>query len=87
MANSVLCIKCGNWVYGRCAKIKRVTASLTMHFACSKCKRMMEGIVDSIEKLYNKVETVNGFCYLEGRLNAGDGCQAAVTGKVRMGWM
>ena len=27
MANSVLCTKCGSWVYGKCAKIKRVTAS------------------------------------------------------------
>ena len=26
MTNSVLRTKCGNWVYGRCAKIKRVTA-------------------------------------------------------------
>ena len=24
MANSVLCTKCGNWVRGRCTKIKRV---------------------------------------------------------------
>ena len=22
MANSMMCTKCGNWVYGRCAKIK-----------------------------------------------------------------
>ena len=28
MANSVLCMKCGNWVYGRCAKIKRFAATL-----------------------------------------------------------
>ena len=26
MANSVLCKKCGNWVHGRCTKMKRVTA-------------------------------------------------------------
>ena len=35
MANSALCTKCGNWVHGRCAKIKRVTARLVMHFVCS----------------------------------------------------
>ena len=42
MANSVLCTKCGKWVDGRCAKIKRVTARLAMHFVCSKCKEIME---------------------------------------------
>ena len=35
MANSVLRTKCGNWIYDRCAKIKRVTATLAMHFVCS----------------------------------------------------
>ena len=36
MANSVLCTKCENWVHGKCAKIKRATARLAMHFVCSK---------------------------------------------------
>ena len=35
-ANSVLCTKCGNLVHGGCAKVKRVTGRLAMHFACSK---------------------------------------------------
>ena len=47
----------------------------------------MEGTVDSIEKLCNEVEMVNGFCYLEGRLNASGGCEAAVTAGVRIGWV
>ena len=51
MANSVLCTKCGSWVYGKCAKIKTATARLAMHFVCSKCKGIMEGTMDSIEKL------------------------------------
>ena len=25
MENSVLCVKCGKWIHGRCAKVKRVT--------------------------------------------------------------
>ena len=45
-------------------KIKRVTARLAMHFVCSRFRRIMEGTVDSIEKLCDEVETVNGFCYL-----------------------
>ena len=31
MANSVLRTKYGNWVHGRSAKIKKVTARLAMH--------------------------------------------------------
>ena len=85
MANSVLCTKCGNWVHNRCAKIKRVTDRLAMHFVCSKCKGIMEGTVYSIDKLCNEVETVNGFCYLGDRLNASGGCEAAVTARVRIG--
>ena len=87
MANSVLCTKCGNWVHGKYANIKRATARLATHFVCSKCKGIMEGTVDSIEKLWNEVEAVNGFCYLGDRLNASGGCEAAVTAGVRIGWV
>ena len=87
MANSVLCTQCGNWVHGKCAKIKRVTARLAMHFVCLKCKGIMEGTMDSIEKLCDEVETVNGFCYLGDRLNASGGCEAAATARVRIGWV
>ena len=61
MANLELCTKCGNWVHGKCAKIKKVTARLPMHFVCLKCKGIMEGKVDSIEKLCDEMETVKGF--------------------------
>ena len=87
MANSVLYIKCGNWVHGRCAKIKKVNTRLAMFFICSKCIGIMEETVDSIEKLCNEVETVNGFCYLGDRLNASGGCEAAVTARVKIGWV
>ena len=43
--------------------------------------------MDSIEKLCDEVETVNGFCYLVDRLNASGGCEAAVTARVRIGWV
>ena len=57
MANSVLCVKCENWVHGRCANIKRATARLAMYFICSQYKGIMEGMMDSIEKLCNEVKT------------------------------
>ena len=85
MANLMLCTKCENWVHGKCAKMKRVTARLASRFVCSKCKEIMEGTVDSIEKLYDEVETVNRFCYLGDRLNASGGCETAVTARVKIG--
>ena len=58
-----------------------------MHFVCSKCKGIMEGTMDSIEKLCDEVETVNGFCCLGDRVNASGGCEAAATARVRIGWV
>ena len=65
MANSVLCMKCGNWVHGRRARTKRVTARLAMRFDCWKCRRIKEGTIDLSEKLCDEVETVNEFNILE----------------------
>ena len=53
MANSVLYTKYRNWVHGRCAN--RVTARLAMHFLCSRCRGIMEGMVDLIKKLCDEV--------------------------------
>ena len=33
-----------------------------------------------------EMETVRGFCYLGDGVNAGGGCEAAVTAKARIGW-
>ena len=55
MANLVLGTKCENWVHGKCAKIKKVTARLAMHFVCSKCKGIMKEMVNSIGKLCDEV--------------------------------
>ena len=47
----------------------------------------MEGTVDSIKKLCDEVEAVNGFCYLGDRLNSCGGCKAAVAARVRIDWV
>ena len=47
----------------------------------------MEGTMDSIEKLCDEVETVNGFCYFGDRLNASGGSEAAATVRARIGWV
>ena len=72
--------KLGLW---QICKIKRANAALATCFFAKD----VEGIVDLIEKLCNGVETVNGFCYLGNRLNASGGCEAAVTARVRIGWV
>ena len=72
-------------VNGRCAEIKRVTARLAMRFVCTRCRGIMEGTVNSIEKLCDEVETMNGFCYFGDWLNCSGGCEAAVT--VIIGWV
>ena len=74
-------------VYGKCTKIKRAAARLAMHFVCLTCKGIKEGTMDSIKKLCDEVETVNGFCYLGDRLNASGGCEVAVTARVKIGWV
>ena len=78
MANSMLCTKCGNWVDGKCAKIKRVTPRLEKRFVCSRCRGIMKETVDSSEKSCDEVETMNEFCYLGDGLNIIGGCEAAI---------
>ena len=86
MANLLLCIKCKKWIHGRCTKMKRVTPSLAKHFVCAQCLKAKETCQQSIGKLCDEVETVNGFCYLGDRLNASGGCEMAVTARTRFGW-
>ena len=51
MANSVMCTKCGKWVHGRCAKIKRVTSTLAKTFLGELCVNTLEGIVETGEEM------------------------------------
>ena len=60
MLNAVLCKYCGNWIHGRCAKIKRVTNRLAIDFRCRKCKGFHKN-VDLKEKLHDDMETVTEF--------------------------
>ena len=85
MANSLLCTKCRNWINRRCAKIKRVAASLAMCFVCSRCRGLMEGTVNLIEKLCDEVETGDGFCHLGDTLNSSGGCEEKVIARVGIG--
>ena len=61
MANSFLCITCEKWIHGRCAKKKMVTPSMVKDYFCTSCKSKINGKVERTEKLFKKVQTVNGF--------------------------
>ena len=87
MANSVLCVKCGKWIHGRCAKVKRVTSRLGRDFVCGRCKKQADGLVEPVEELCEEAEMVRGFCYLGDRVNASGVCEAAVTARARIGWV
>ena len=88
MANSVMCTKCGKWVHGRCAKMKRATSTLAKGFACGLCVYTKGGIVEPREELsfFDQVDFVKSFCYLGDRSNASGGSEAAVTARTRIGW-
>ena len=75
MANSLLCVKCGKWIHGRCAKVKRVTLRLGRDFVCGRCKKQANGLVGPVEELCEEVETVKSLCYLVDRVNARGGCE------------
>ena len=87
MANSVLHVKCGKWIHGRCTKVKRVTPRLGRDFVCGRCKQIDDGLVEPVEELCEELETVRSFCYLGDRVNSSGGCQAAVTARARIGWV
>ena len=54
---------------------------------CRRCKKQVDGLVESVEKLCKEVDTVRGFSYLWERVNASGGCEAAVTARARIGWV
>ena len=54
---------------------------------CRRCKKQADGLMVSVEELCEEVETVRGFCYLGDSVNAGGGCEAAVTARARIGWV
>jgi len=80
-------VKCRKWIHGRCTKVKRVTLRLGRDFESGRCKKQADGFMDSVEELCEEVEMVTGFCYLGDTVNAGGGCEAAVTARARIGWV
>ena len=88
MANLVMCTKCGKWVHGGCAKIKRVSSTLAKGFVCELCVYTKEGIVEPGEEgsFFDQVDFVKSFCYLGDRLNASGGNSSSGNSK-NENWM
>ena len=76
--------KLGSW---QMCKNKEGYRKVGNAFLCLRCKGIMEGTMDSIEKLCGRGEAVNGFCYLGDRLNSSGGCEPAVIARERIGWV
>ena len=79
--STVLCIKCGKWIHGRCAGVKRVSPKFTRHFICKKCQGNIGEAVEQEEKLCNKVETGREFTYHGDSKSYGGGCEYAVSAR------
>ena len=82
MANALLCKSCGNWIHGRCAKIKIVTNTLAIYLKCRKCNGYHKNVGQE-EKLHKDEETVTDFSYLGDRIYSGGGCEVTVTFRTR----
>ena len=55
-----------------------------MNFTCRKCEGNIGEAVGLEGNLYDEVETVWEFTYLDDRVSGG--CEAAVTARTRCGW-
>ena len=60
MANSVKCTKCGEWIHGRCTKMKRVTPYLARQSICKRCKAAEEFKSEELVEKYKDIKMVDG---------------------------
>ena len=67
--------------------MKRVTQRLAKDFVCGRCEKGVGGVVEQREKLCDEVESVKEFTYLGDKVSVDGGCEAAVTARVRFGWV
>ena len=64
--------------------MKKITCSSARHFVCRRYTNVGNGTEEPVKIICDKVETVNGFCYLGDRLNASGGCETSVISRVRI---
>jgi len=54
---------------------------------CAQCKKVVERVVEPVEKLWDEVETVNGCYYFGDKLNASGRYATVVTDRTKLGWI
>ena len=64
-----------------------MTPKISINLTCRKCEGNIGEGVEQEDRLCHEVETVKGFTYLGDRMNAGGGCEAAVTARTRCWWI
>jgi len=90
--NSILYHSCNKWIYKRCSGVKGSLRNVSQSFMCRCCKvdrPITDGLnTDLHMDIGNGVslEKVDKFCYLGDMLDAGGGCDSAVTARVRSAW-
>ena len=62
-----------------------MTTRLSRHFACRKCEWHIGEAVKQEKMLCDEEKTVKVFIHLGDRVNAGGGCEAAMTARIRCG--
>ena len=85
--NAVFCTNCKRWIHGRCTSRKRVPPDLAKNFVRTSCTASDDDGMEPIENLCDRVEIVNEFCYLVDKLITSGRCEAAVTARMRIGWI
>ena len=86
--NSIYCNGCKLWVHKKCSGLQRLTPN--PDYRCARCMgnaRPIDGRPQSeVQVGPDKLEVVASFCYLGDMLSAGEGCEMAVTTRVKIAW-
>jgi len=90
--NSILCHSCKKWIHKRCSEVKGSLCNASQSFICRCCKvdrTITDGPNTDLHlDIGNGVllVKVDEFCYLGDMLDAGGGCDSAVTARVGSAW-
>ena len=86
--NSISCNGCKLWVHKKCSGLRRLTPNPDYRCAwCMENARSIDGRPQNeVQVGPDKLEVVASFCYLGDMLSAGEGCEIAVTTRVKTAW-
>ena len=76
--NSIYCNGCKLWVHKKCSRLQRLTPNPDY-----RCAWEMAALLTADLRVKSRSEVVASFCYLDGMLSAGGGCEITVTTHVK----